>query len=258
MMTEIPGHTKWNEPLVGSLLGYFYYERASNRAEKKGRYFILGQRYKQTWVEPVRSLVMGGAVARFPELTEESYLLIKEPGGSIGAPLLMEALPESRMILLVRDPRDVVASGLDARKEGSWFYERRKREGRPLETSSGDDPDAYLERLADSCLRHMGNAKLAYEAHTGRKVLVRYEELRADTLGTMKRIYSALGIPVEDEELARAVEKLAWENIPEEEKGEGRIRRKATPGRWRQDLTPEQIELVESIVAPLLKELYPN
>src|SRR3712207_6981111 len=41
-------------------------------------------------------------------------------------------------------------------------------------------------------------------------------------------------------ELARAVEKFAWENIPEEEKGPDKIRRKATPGGWREDLTPQQ------------------
>ena len=40
----------------------------------------------------------------------------------MGAPLLMEALPESRMILLVRDPRDVAASTLDAAKEGGWLH----------------------------------------------------------------------------------------------------------------------------------------
>jgi hypothetical protein len=35
-------------------------------------------------------------------------------------------------------------------------------------------------------------AGLAYDAHEAPKVLVRYEELRADTLSEMRRIYSAL------------------------------------------------------------------
>jgi hypothetical protein len=58
------------------------------------------------------------------------------------------------------------------------------------------------------------------------------------------------------EKLARAVEKHSWEYIPEEEKGEGKFYRKATPGGWREDLTPEQAKIVEEITAPLLKELY--
>jgi hypothetical protein len=72
----------------------------------------------------------------------------------------------------------------------------------------------------------------------------------------MKRIYSSLGIPVGDEELARVVEEHSWENIPEEEKGEGKSFRKATPGGWREDLTPEQAKMVERITAPLLEEFY--
>jgi hypothetical protein len=87
-------------------------------------------------------------------------------------------------------------------------------------------------------------------------VLVRYEELRADTLGTMKRLYSELEIAVDESELRRAVTKHSWENIPEGEKGEGKFYRKASPGSWREDLTPEQIEIVEQITAPLLKEFY--
>jgi hypothetical protein len=35
----------------------------------------------------------------------------------------MEALPESRMIFLIRDPRDRTASALDAARKGSWMYE---------------------------------------------------------------------------------------------------------------------------------------
>ena len=87
-------------------------------------------------------------------------------------------------------------------------------------------------------------------------MLVRYEELRADTLGTMKRMYSKLDVPVDEAELERAVEKHSWENIPEEEKGEGKFYRKATPGGWREDLTEEQARAVEEITAPLLEEYY--
>ena len=55
----------------------------------------------------------------------------------------------------------------------------------------------------------------------------------------MKLVYSTLGLPVEEGELARVVEKHSWENIPEEQKGEGKFYRKATPGGWRKDLTRE-------------------
>jgi hypothetical protein len=105
-------------------------------------------------------------------------------------------------------------------------------------------------------VRQMEKAKEAYDAHQGRKALVRYEDLRADTLGEMRRLYASLGIPVEEEELAKAVQKHSWENIPEEEKGEGKFYRKAEPGGWREDLTPKQARVVERITAPLLEEFY--
>src|SRR5215210_1288881 len=118
-------------------------------------------------------------------------------------------------------------------------------------------PDAFVKGQARRYVRDVGNAKLAYEAHEGRKVLVKYEDLRADTIGTMKRIYSTLEMPVDEAELARSVEKHSWENVPEEEKGEGKFHRKATPGGWREDLTPDQVEIVEGVAGPLLRELYP-
>jgi hypothetical protein len=119
-------------------------------------------------------------------------------------------------------------------------------------------PDAFVKGQARRYVRDVGNAKNAYDAHGGRKVLVRYEDLRADTLKTMKRIYSTLEIPVEEAVLARSVEKHSWEKILEEQKGEGKKRRKAKPGGWREDLTARQAEIVEDITAPLINEFYPH
>jgi hypothetical protein len=253
-MGSLEGCAMWNEPLVGNLFGNFHYFRVGGR--KPGRQYILGEPYKETWLGPMRDLVLGGAAARFPEVIGGGYLIIKEPNGSIGSPLLMEALPESRMIFLIRDPRDVVASSMDARTQGSWLQGRREAQRR---TSKQDrNPNVYVRMRANSYVQQIEKTGQAYRAHGGRKVMVRYEDLRANTMSTMRHIYSALEMPVAEAELARSVEKNSWENIPEEVKGEGKKRRKAKPGGWREDLTPRQVEIVEDITAPLLNEFYPD
>jgi hypothetical protein len=250
MMSELRRQALWREPMVGLLFGYLYYAWADEKRYKT-KHFIMGL-HRENWLRSVRNFVLDGARTVHPKLSKDEYLVVKEPNGSIGAPLLMEALPESRMIFLVRDPRDVVASSLDGHREGGWHYIRRN-----LQHSLADeDPDIFVENRANKYLWSVGNAKQAYEAHEGPKVLVRYEDLREDTLSTMKRIYSTLGMPVDEGELAQAVEKHSWENVPEEDKGEGKFHRRGISGGWEEDLTPEQAETVERITAPLLKEFY--
>jgi hypothetical protein len=254
MMEELEGHAVWREPYVGQLFGRLYYQWVGEK-HFDSKHFILGGPQRESWLNSVRRFVLSEASARFPEIADGGYLVVKEPNGSIGAPLIMEALPESRMIFLIRDPRDVAASHVDSSRKGSYMYERRK--GGKHSARFEKQADELVNNMATKYLENVGNAREAYEAHRGPKVLVRYEELRSDTLGAMKRIYSTLGIEVGEEELVRVVEKHSWENIPEEEKGEGKFYRKASPGGWRDDLTPEQAATVERITAPLLEELYP-
>ena len=249
MMGDLDDHATWYEPYVGDVFGYAYYMRAGE--QQRGREdYILGDPYREAWIRSLRTFVLDGAGARFPELGEKGYLVVKEPNGSVGAPLLVEAMPESRVILLVRDPRDVVASLLAAQREGSW--------GAGEDALADTAPDEFVQQRAMMYNASFGKAWEAYREHKGRKITTRYEDLRYDALGELENIYSALGVPIGDRQLRVVVEKHAWENIPERQKGPNKPRRKARPGGWQEDLTPEQARMVEEITTPTMNEFYPG
>lgn len=253
MLGDLPQFAVWPEPCIGELFGSFYYDKR-REGQRKNANFVLGDPQKKLWLDSIRSFVLEGASGRFAD-QDKRYLAVKEHRGSVGAPLLMQALPESRMLLLIRDPRDVVASTLDATKEGSWEH-RRSVENRG--GAQATDAEQLVESRAQRYVEYVQSAKRAYDAHHGPKTLVKYEDLRADTLGTMTRLFADLGLRVGEKDLARVVERHSWENIPEEDKGSGKFYRKATPGGWREDLTPDQAEVVERVTAPLLREFYPG
>jgi hypothetical protein len=252
MLDDLLDGEVWEEPKIGRLFGEFYSRAKPTQLGRTN--YVLGEPTREAWTGALRDFVLRTAWASHPSVTPERYLIVKEPGGAVGAPLLMSALPESRMVLLVRDPRDFAASVLDATRKGGWMQEGMDEWAR-RDLDSEKDVQRYLRALSRQYVRQMGNGKEAFDEHRGRKIMVKYDGLRTRTLGTMQDLCAALELPVTEQRLAQVVDKHSFENIPQRERGEGKFYRKATSGGWKDDLTPEQAKIVEDITAPLINEL---
>jgi hypothetical protein len=118
-----------------------------------------------------------------------------------------------KIVLLVRDPRDVAVSQFF-----QWKY--RMRPGKKLlndypphgaDVSIHEfvmDPDAGLPKIIDYF-----NGWLSWVAKLGDVLIVRYEDMRIDPATTLRRILEFTGTPGTDAQVKDAVDFAAYENL---------------------------------------------
>lgn len=180
------------------------------------------------------------------------WVAIKEPNGSHAADTIVSLLPRSRMLFLLRDGRDVVDSLVDAMLgSGSWWAERTRSLGRPPQQRL-----AFVAQNSNLWVRRTMASQRAFESlPEGRRLLVRYEEILADTATQLRRIFDWLGVETTDSSLAALVKKHSFESAPRERRGPGKPMRAATPGLWRENLTEEEQGIMNEVMGPKLSEL---
>ncbi len=254
-----------NEPLVGAHLGALSSDISSDESNlstvyesSRGRpQYVFSDAHRPVWEPLLRDLVLrrlqadveAARAARPADHSRRPLVVVKEPNGSLAAPLLASLFPASRLLLLVRDGRDVIDSSLDA-VTASWGGRDARS---PL---AGTERRTYVERRARLWAAAMAATGAAFDAHDpSRRLRVHYEDLRVDTRAELGRIVGWLGRAVDDAQIDAIATNLAFEAIPEERRGAGRFTRAATPGLWRDNLTAEEQRLVADLIGPTLEEL---
>jgi hypothetical protein len=272
LLAEHPAIVPINEPLIGSYLGPFMSDLPGISArslelenftlrrihqEKRPQFFA--EEFADVWVPGLGRLMrerFSAHMERYPPAggAERALAAVKEPNGSQSADLLMRAMPGSRLLFLLRDGRDVVDSELAANAAGSWI-------GREFPGSQGIGPDQRVEFVTQSAMKWLWRTQVvqdAYRDHRGPKLMVRYEDLRADPLPQVRGIFDWLELDVDDGQLAEFVERHEFERVPEEKRGPDQFHRAASPGQWRENLGPEEQQAIEETIGPKLRELgYP-
>lgn len=235
----------WNEPYLGQFLVFTNTLRENEPRRFEDPTFWMSHPQEANWRASLNAFLMDVVARQGGPARGYAGLAIKEPNGTVVAPLILKAMPRARVVFMLRDPRDVIASLIDARKPGSWMHERLTEEfdrGRVVRQSI-----KRFERIAGLLTE--------LEAVAGdRYYELRYERLRADAFGEMSRLAGALRLPCEPAALREAVDRHAYERIPEERKGPGRFVRTARIGGWQEELEPEEITAIHEALGPFLAE----
>ena len=179
-----------------------------------------------------------------------------------GEPLLAGRRGADGAIVIVRDPRDVAPS-LANHNRGSV-----------------DDAIAFMnDSNAGFCVRtNRQHSQLrqklpGWSAHIASWVdqadipvhLIRYEDMQADTIATLRRALDFAGRPAGEDDIRRAVGFADFSELRRQEQDKGFSEtphrpgglffRRGETGAWRDELTVEQIARIEAAHAPMMRRL---
>ena len=181
----------------------------------------------------------------------ENKIIIKEPGGIIGAPdILLQSLPSSKMIALLRDGRDVIDSIFDARQQNGFMA---KYGDTPIKS---ENRDVTIEYLANSWNEYIQKLLDAYNHHPPNlRYMIKYEDLLENTFTELKHLYKFIGISIPEDHIHQLVKNYSFENIPHDKKGGGKFTRTAKPGLWKDHFSEKEIQKMNTILGDTLKKL---
>jgi hypothetical protein len=213
--------------------------------------YFFAASYADVWRQSVRALLIDRLAAHVDRASARSGpVVIKEPNGSLGADIVMSLLPGSRLLWMIRDGRDVIDSQLDAAQKGSWLAHF----GGGLEGGAAERL-SFVEEQAHLWVARTRVVQRAYDAHApARRHVIRYEEMRTDTLSTLQSLYGWLGVK-EPADLPEIVARRSFEALPVESTGSGQFARAATPGLWRDNLTPAEQRVANGVMGETLAAL---
>lgn len=238
MLGDLPKIRRWHEPYFGRFLQHI--DQHPEDLDRQASFF--SRRHQQVWTSGLRDLFFRMVRERFPQFGRHA-LVVKEVNTPEIYPWLHTLFPQGRLILLIRDPFDVLDSYLDLQKPGSW-------------NQSFGDVDARVLIRARQAAEHIRNTTLmalnAYEAFPlERRLTLSYEGLLEDPVPALVACGELLSAGVTREAAEAVARKHAFENY--EQTGSLQFRRQGKAGAWKKsaNFTEEILGLADEILGPL-------
>jgi len=250
-----PDNFFWNEPRIGRHLGVSnstFDEKTSKHkierlydkmAQSQHTYFFYPG-HRNNWLPALRRFILARTFSEVQGF--QKNVIIKEPVGSTASDIIMECLPNSKMIFLIRDGRDVVDSLMAMHGEKTWA----KLE--PITTKN------RIEKISHYCSEWVHAISIisrAFKNHNSSlRLKLKYEDLRLKTFSQLRKTYDFLGININDEQLRTIVNTFEFDKIPLSKKGTNKFNRSALVGGWKKNFDKKEQDIMNSIIGETLKE----
>ena len=169
-------------------------------------------------------------------------LVFKMPNDSHGADFIMRSFPESHMVFLIRDGRDVMRS-------------RFSPFASPILAETNDP---RLRSYAIAYYSHFWNFQVdimrtAFESHPEHlRIRVHYEDLRQNPISAIGALFRHLGRKIAPDELLKLAERTRIESFPPSERGSDKPRQNGVVGGYRDYFYDDEIATMNAIMGPNL------
>jgi hypothetical protein len=205
--------------------------------------YVLSKASTQTWRTPLRELALARlrharqrAAAHVRDIDTGSPIVVKEASTSHAADRVMSLLPDARALVIVRDPRDVVASQLS--RPGSF---------KTSQPSPEVDREQQATRAAQLWSMAFDTCQAAIETCAGGTMQVRYEDLIADPGRVLGAALEWIGVERSPAQVEEAVERSSVGSHPPPDHPLPDPDLIAEVGSWEGELTPAELSLVTEV-----------
>jgi len=224
------------------------YSRWVDQCRNVNGYFF-NDAFKETWKYYLRKLILNRIYAQVGNFTKK--IILKEPSVTSGADIISECLPNSQMIFLFRDGRDIIDSILDARQKDGFMNMIHNTP--PITKQNRFN---FIENRSKLWVYLIDNLLKTYENHSKKsRMLIKYEVLLKNTKEILKTIYELMEIEIDSKILNDLVEKFSFKNIPKDKKGTKKFARSASPGSWQEHFDENEKAMMEKIMRSTLDKL---
>lgn len=220
--------------------------RIDNPQQNPGYFF--SEKYKDVWMFYLRKLILNRICAQTNDIQKKT--MVKEVVGVGATEILSECLNKSKIIFLIRDGRDYLDSLWAAIDSGAFHTTHMPSLKLPGKKTQ------WVKGHSILWVNRINNFFKCYKQHPKElSYWVKYEDILKNTSEELEKLYKFIDVEISGEQLQKIVNEHSFKNIPESEKGLGKMKRSASPGKWRKNFTEEEVKIMHEMMGPMLSKL---